>query len=97
MDLDGHMSLSIVLVCCCSCSASILYWLGHGEINGNTMKRYKKFRSIVSEPMSSSMGVICFANAWLRFGIGMAIEKSIKNMKKYKKLKSIVLEPMTHK
>ena len=63
MDLDGHMSLSIVLVCVCSCSALILYWLGHREINENTMKRYNNFRSIVSEPMSSSMGVICFGNA----------------------------------
>ena len=38
MDLDGHMSLSIVLVCLCSCSASILYWLGHKEINEKAWK-----------------------------------------------------------
>ena len=95
MDLDGRMSLSIVLVCVCSCSASIFYWQGHGEVNEIMMKQYKKFRSIVSEPMSSPMGVLCFANALLRFGIGRAIEKSMKNMQKYKKLKSIVSEPIT--
>ena len=80
MDLDGHMSSQNDLVCYCSCFAAILYWHGHRQIDGISWNKYKTFRSIVSEPMSSSMDLVCVANALLRFGIGRAIEKSMKTV-----------------